>query len=60
MKLMPNVEETYFLSVFVGGLKEDIRLVVRMLGPNSLAHAFQIPRFQEQFLNTSRKPNRFF
>lgn len=54
-RLRPSLDEAYFLSVFVGGLKDDIRPLIRMLRPTTLAHAFQIAKFQEQFLNSSRK-----
>lgn len=44
---MPNLGETYFLSGFVGGLKVDIRPMVRMMKPSSLPQAFQVAKFQE-------------
>lgn len=34
-KVMPTLGETY-LSIFTGGLKDDVRLVVRMLKPTTL------------------------
>lgn len=54
-KVMPNLGENYFLSVFIGRLRDDIRPIVRMLKPMSVAHAFQIAKFQEQFLNNIKK-----
>lgn len=35
-KVMPALGETYLLSIFTGGLKDDVRLVVRMLKPTTL------------------------
>lgn len=34
--LMPNLGESYFLFVFIGGIKNEIRPMVRMLKPNLL------------------------
>lgn len=33
---MPKLGEAYFLSVFIGGLKDDIRPVVRKMKPRNL------------------------
>lgn len=46
-RFMPNLGETYFLLGFVGGLKVDIRPMVRMMKPSSLPQAFQVAKFQE-------------
>ncbi len=54
-RVMPNLGEAYFLSVFMDGLKDDIRLVVRMMKPSTLSHAFEIAKFKEQFLNSNKK-----
>lgn len=59
-RVMPNLGEGYFMSAFVGGLRHEIRLVVRMLRPNNLANAFQIAKFQEQFFNSTKKTNTYF
>lgn len=42
---MPNLGETYFLSEFIGGLKDDIRPMVRMMKPITLPQAFQVAKF---------------
>lgn len=34
--IMPNLVEAYFLSVFIGGLKDEIWPVLRMPKPNTL------------------------
>lgn len=59
-RVMPSLGEAYFSSVFIGELRDDIRPIVRMLKPNTLASAFQIARFQEQFLIGSRRTNASF
>lgn len=35
--LMLGLEEPYFLPVFIGGLRDDIRLMVKMLKPKTLS-----------------------
>lgn len=55
-RVMPHLEEDYFLCGFIGGLKDEIRPMVRMHeSSNNLAHAFKIARFQEQLLGYSKK-----
>lgn len=55
--VMPSLGEPYFLYVFMGGLRDEIRPIVRVLKPTNLAHAFWVVKFQEQFLiNTKRMP----
>jgi len=46
------------LSCFLSGLKDDIRLPLRMLAPRDLVSAFGLAKLQEEFLTTSRKPFR--
>lgn len=55
-RFAPALEENYFLSGFIGGLRDEIRPMVRMLRPTNLAHAFEIARLQEQLLHNNGKP----
>ena len=43
------------LAIFLSGLKDEIRLPVRMLVPKSLNEAFGLARIQEEYLLSSRK-----
>jgi hypothetical protein len=45
---MPN---EYKLSCFLGGLKDEIRLPVRMFNPKSLVKAYSLARIQEECLS---------
>ncbi|XP_021653075.2 uncharacterized protein LOC110644554 [Hevea brasiliensis] len=56
-RVMPNLGEAYFLSAFVGGLRDDIRPMVRMMKPTTLFHDFEIAKYQEQLLSCSKKVN---
>lgn len=56
-RIMPSLEELSLLSILVGGLRDEVRPVVRMLKPTTLAQAFQTARLQEQFLISSKKSN---
>ncbi len=42
--VMPDLGEAYFLSAFIGGLKDEIRLIVRMMKPATLVDAIEIAR----------------
>ncbi|XP_062173762.1 uncharacterized protein LOC133879249 [Alnus glutinosa] len=44
------------ISCFLSGLKDEIRLPVRMLNPDSLNTAFSLAKIQEEFMNSTRKP----
>lgn len=56
-RVMPSLGEPYLLSLFIVRLKDEVRPVVRMLKPTTLAQAFQNTRLQEQFLTSSKKSN---
>jgi hypothetical protein len=43
------------LSCFLNGLRDDIRLPVRMLHPPNLVAAFGLAKLQEEYLLTSRR-----
>lgn len=44
----PLLNETYFISSFISGLREEIKPMVKMLSPTSLTKAFEIAQLQEQ------------
>jgi hypothetical protein len=53
-----GVSEQNRLSCFLSGLKDDIRLPVRMLHPPTLGAAFGLAKLQEEYLLSFRKPLR--
>lgn len=74
-RVMPHLRKAYFLSVFIGGLKDEIRSMLRMIRPigglkdeirpmlrmipTTLSHAFEIARFQEQLVSNPKKTQNF-
>jgi hypothetical protein len=46
------------LSCFLRGLKDDIRLSVRMLNPGNLVAAFDLAKLQEEYIQSLRRPIR--
>jgi hypothetical protein len=55
-----GLTEPYKLSCFLSGLKDDIRLAVRMLASTSLGQAFGLATIQEKYVLSFRKAIRFF
>lgn len=49
-RLMLELGESYFLYGFIGGLKDKIRLMVKMRKPISLSQAVEIAKLQKQLL----------
>ena len=47
--------ESHKLSCFLSGLKDEIRLPVRILVPKTLNEAFGLAKIQEEYVNSSRK-----
>ena len=43
------------LSCFLSGLKDEVRLPVKMLNPKNLNEAFGLAKIQEEYLNSSRR-----
>ena len=43
------------LSCFLNGLKEEIRLPVKMFNPLNLNAAFGLAKIQEEYLNASKR-----
>ena len=50
-----GLSESHKLSCFFSGLKDEIRLPMRMLVPKSLNDAFGLAKIQEEFLISNRK-----
>ncbi|KAF5450594.1 hypothetical protein F2P56_030929 [Juglans regia] len=48
--------EKHKLSCFVSGLKDEIRLPVKMFNPLNLEAAFGLAKMQEEYVLSSRKP----
>jgi hypothetical protein len=55
-----GLPETHKLSCFLGGLKDEIRLPVRMFNPKSLVDAYSLARIQEEYVLNSRRNARSF
>ena len=47
------------LSCFLSGLKDEIRLLVRMLNPSTLNEAFGLAKIQEEYVFSCKKNSRF-
>lgn len=43
----PGLQETFYVSCFISGLKPDIKLIVVMHSPTTLTDAFQVAKLQE-------------
>lgn len=43
-RFMPELGENYFLFGFIGGLMDEIKLMVGMMRPTTLTDAFEITR----------------
>lgn len=50
-----GLSEPHRLSCFLSGLRDEIRLTVRMLNPSSLHQAFGLAKIQEEYWFSSRR-----
>ena len=50
-----ELSEKHKLSCFLSGLKEEIRLPLKMFNPQNLSTAFGLAKIQEEYLYASRK-----
>ena len=50
-----GLSENHKLSCFLSGLKNEVRLPVKMLNPKNLNEAFGLAKIQEEYLMSSRK-----
>ncbi|XP_062173552.1 uncharacterized protein LOC133879017 [Alnus glutinosa] len=55
-----GVSEENKLSCFLSGLKDDIRIPVKMFNPGSLLEAFSLAKMQEEHISTARRNYRNF
>ena len=53
-----NLDETYFISSFISGLKEEIKPMIKMLKPATLAEAFELSQWQEYSLKLQNKSSK--
>nr|XP_027081138.1 uncharacterized protein LOC113703854 [Coffea arabica] len=53
-----NMDETYFISSFISGLKEEIKPMIKMLKPATLAEAFELSQWQEYSLKLQNKSSK--
>ncbi|XP_071909625.1 uncharacterized protein [Coffea arabica] len=56
----PHLSESYFVSSFISGIKEEIKPMVKMLKPATLLEAFEIAEWQEQLLAFNGRNTRNF
>ncbi|KAF5476973.1 hypothetical protein F2P56_003657 [Juglans regia] len=54
-----GLSEHHKLSCFLSGLKDEIRLPLRMFNPHNLTAAFGLARIQEEYINNAKKPMKF-
>ncbi|GAB2292378.1 hypothetical protein Dimus_038200 [Dionaea muscipula] len=52
LQVYPHQSEEYFISSFVGGLKEEIKAVVKMFKPRTLFEAFHQAKLQEMAIDS--------
>jgi hypothetical protein len=50
-----GLSDAYKLSCFLSGLKDEVRLPLRMLSPHTLVVAFGLAKLQEEYLFSSCK-----
>ncbi|XP_027088762.1 uncharacterized protein [Coffea arabica] len=50
-----NLDENYFISSFISGLKEEIKPMIKMLKPVTLTEAFELSQWQEYALKLQHK-----
>lgn len=55
MLTLPHLPKAYYKSVFTSGLKEEIKPIVKIIKPTTLANAFRVAILQE---NTITNLNR--
>lgn len=50
-----GLSDKYKLSYFLSGLKDEVRLPLRMLSPQTLVAAFGLAKLQEEYLTSTRR-----
>lgn len=54
----PKLDEPYFVSSFISGLKEKIKPMVKMFNPRNLSKAFEVAELQECSLEVQSRQSR--
>ena len=54
-----GVNEEFRISTFLSGLKDELRIMVTMFKPNTLAATFGLARLQEEEVNRKFNPHKF-
>ena len=52
------LSDSHKLSCFLSGLKDEVRLPVKMLHPKNLNEAFGLAKIQKEYLNSNRRSQR--
>ncbi|KAL2499821.1 Uncharacterized protein Adt_25371 [Abeliophyllum distichum] len=55
MQALPNLHESYYISVFTSGLKGEIKSVVKIIKPSSLNQVIEIALLQETTISAISK-----
>jgi hypothetical protein len=53
-----DLSDMHKLSCFMSGIKDEIRLVVKMQGPRNLGEAYALAKIQEEYLATVKRSKR--
>jgi hypothetical protein len=56
--LDPYLIESYYVSSFISGLKDDIKLMLKILKPAKVLMAFELARWQEESNNALARKTR--
>ena len=54
----PKLDESYFISSFISGLKEKIKPMVKMFKLQTLAKTFEVAKLQESYLDIQSKQSK--
>jgi hypothetical protein len=53
-----DLSDMHKLSCFISGMKDEIRLAVKMQGPRNLGEAYALAKIQEEYLTTVKRSTR--
>lgn len=51
----PHLSDSYFVSSFISGLRDEIKTMVKMLKPNKVSDAMELAQLQEEALQLQNK-----
>ncbi|XP_027088658.1 uncharacterized protein [Coffea arabica] len=54
----PHLDEEYFISSFISGLKDEIKTMIRMLRPTTLSQTFEMATLQEDALRLQTRTSK--